>query len=84
MVVAAVDIHKTFQAESSGLCEFKRMPFSLLNLGSSFCHLMEMCLGDQQFVTLQLYLDNIWIFTANVHEMFDHIEMVFHKLNISI
>ena len=54
------DIQKAaFRARSSGLYEFTHLPFGLSNAGSSFCHLMEHCLGDQQFVTLLLYLDDI-------------------------
>ena len=46
------DIQRTaFRARSSGLYEFTCMHFGLSNAGSSFCHLMEQCLGDQQFVT---------------------------------
>ena len=42
------DIKKTaFRARSLGLHEFICMPFRPLNAGSSFCHLMEQCLGDQ-------------------------------------
>ena len=53
-------IRKTrFRAGSSGLYEFTCMPFGLSNAGSSFCRLMEQCLGDQQFVTLLLYLEDI-------------------------
>ena len=55
------------------------MPFGLLNSGSSFCCLMEMCLGDQQFVNLLLYLDDICILAANFDEMLDCIEMVFQR-----
>ena len=56
------------------------MPFRLSNSWSSFCHLMEMCLGDQQFVTLLLYLDNICVFAASIDEMLDCIELVFKWL----
>ena len=56
------DIQKTaFRAGSSCLYKFTCMPFGLSNAGYSFCHLMEQCLGVQQFVTLLLYLDNICI-----------------------
>ena len=81
MPVEEADIPKTaFRAESSGLYEFTHMPFGLSNSRSSFCHLMEMCLGDQQFVTLLLYLDDICIFAASIDEMLDCIELVFKWL----
>ena len=41
---------------------------------------MEMCLGDQQFVTLLLYLDDICVFVASIYEMLDQIELVFSRL----
>ena len=81
MPVEEADIPKTaFKAGSSGLYEFTHMPFGLSNSGSSFCHLMEMCLGDQQFVTLLLYLDDICIFATGIDEMLDCIELVFKWL----
>ena len=64
-----------------GLYEFTRMPFGLSNAGSSFCHLMEQCLGDQQFVTLLLYLDDICIFAPTIDDMLDQIHPVFNRLN---
>ena len=82
MPVDEADIHKTaFQAGSSGLYEFTRMPFGLLNLGSSFLPPDGDVFGDQQFVTLLLYLDDTCIFATNVDEMLDQIEMVFGRLN---
>ena len=41
---------------------------------------MEQCLGDQQFVTLLLYLGDICIFTPDVSAMLDWIELVFSHL----
>ena len=76
------DIGKTaFRAGSSGLYEFTRMPFGLSNAGSSFCRLMEMCLGDQQFVTMLLYIDDICIFAPDEDSMLDRIELVFDRLS---
>ena len=81
LAVAEDDIKKTaFRAGSSGLHEFNHMPFGLSNAGSSFCRLMEQCLGDQQFVTLLLYLDDICIFAPDVSAMLDQIELVFSQL----
>ena len=60
MAMEEADIPKTtFRAGSSVLYEFTRMPFGLTNAGASFCQLMEMCIGDQQYVTLLFYLDQI-------------------------
>ena len=75
------DIPKTtFRVGSSGLYEFTCMPFGLTNAGMSFCHLMEMCIGDQQYVTLLFYLDDICIFMDMADQMLDHIELVFSNL----
>ena len=75
------NIKKTaFRAGSTGLYEFTHMPFGLSNAGSSFCCLMEQCLGDQQFVTLLLYLDDICIFAPTIDEMLDQIQLVFDRL----
>ena len=75
------DIKKTaFRAGSSGLYKFTCMPFGLSNASCSVCHLMEQCLGDQQFVTLLLYLDDICIFALSIEEMLDQIELVFNRL----
>ena len=75
------DIQKTaFRAGSSGLYEFTRIPFGLTNAGASFCHLMEMCIGDQQYVTLLFYLDDICIFAETADQMLDRVQLVFNRL----
>ena len=81
MAMSEADIHKTaFHAGSSGLYEFTQMPFGLSNAGASFCHLMEMCLEDQQYLTLLFYLDDICIFGSSIDEMLDRIGLVFQHL----
>ena len=81
LVMDEADIHKTaFHVGSLGLYEFTCMPFGLSNARASFCHLMEMCLGDQQYLTLLFYLDNICIFSSYVDEMLDRIVLVFGQL----
>ena len=62
------------------LYKFTHMLFGLSNAGSSFYCLMEQCLGDQQFVTLLLYLDGICIFVPTIDEMLDQIQLVFDRL----
>ena len=56
------------------------MPFGLTNAGASFCRLMEMCIGDQQYVTLLFYLDDICVFAENADDMLDRVELVFQRL----
>ena len=59
------------------------MPFGLTNAGASFCRLIEICIGDQQYVTLLFYLDDICIFAEKVNQMLDRIEFVFSCLKES-
>ena len=70
MAMEEADIPKTtFHAGSSGLYKFTRMPFGLTNAGVSFCHLMEMCIEDQQYVTLLFYLDDICVFAETADQI---------------
>ena len=81
LAMAKEDIKKTaFRVGSSGLYEFTHMPCELSNTGSSFSHLMGQSLGDQQFTTLFLYIDDICIFASDVDVMLDQIEIVFNRL----
>ena len=56
------------------------MPFELTNAGASFCRLMEMCIGDQQYVTLLFYLDDICVFAETADQMLDRVQLVFSCL----
>ena len=75
------DIIKTaFHAGSSGLYEFTCMPFGLSNVGASFRHLMEMCLGGQQYINLLFYLNDICVFSSTINEMLDRVGLVLSHL----
>ena len=81
MAMEEADIPKTaFWAGSSGLYECTFMPFRLTNTGVSSCCLMEMCIGDQQYITLLFYLNDICIFVEMTDQMLDRIELVFSHL----
>ena len=81
MAMEEEDMKKTaFRAGSSGLYEFMRMPFELTNASASFCHLMEMCIGDQQYITLLFYLDDICVFAETADQMLDRIQFTFNRL----
>ena len=81
MPVEKAHIHKTaFWAGSSGLYEFYLYAIWVIQLGVQFLLSHGMCLGDQQFVTLLLYLVNICVFATSIDEMLDHIELVFKWL----
>ena len=75
------DIYKTaFCTGSSSLYEFTCMPFGLSNVSASFCFLMEMCLGNQQYLKPLFYLDDICIFSSTIDEMLDRIVLVLNHL----
>ena len=73
------DMKKTaFREGSSGLHEFTRMPFGLTNASAYFCQLMEMCIGNQQYVTFHFYLDDICVFAETADQMLDRIQLTFN------
>ena len=45
-----------------------------------FCCLMEMCLGDQQYLMLLFYLNNICVFSSSINDMLDRIALMFQCL----
>ena len=67
----------TFRA---GLYKFTCMPFGFSNVDSSFCHL-EQWLGDQQFFTLLLFIDDICVFVPRIEDMLDQNKLLFKRLN---
>ena len=75
------DIHKTaFRVGSGGLYEYLRMPFGLCNSPATFQRLMEVCLSEENFETLVLYLDDILVFSRTIEEHIQRLDTVFTKL----
>ena len=70
------DIHKTaFQAGSSGLYEFTRMPFGSLMLEQVLLPHGNVSWGPA-ITDLLFYLDNVCIFSSSINEVLDRIDMV--------
>ena len=56
--------------------EFTHTPFELYNAGTSFCCLLEMCLGNQQYITLLFYLNNICVFSSTIEKILNRAILV--------
>lgn len=65
-----------------GLHEFNRMPQGLCNSPASFMRLMTNIFGDQNFLTLLCYLDDLLVFAPTEEEALKRLEMVFIKLSV--
>ena len=74
------DKHKTAFATPMGLFECNRMPFGLQNAPATFQRLMNRILGDQQFETLLLYLDDIIVYSSTFEEHLERLQLVFRRL----
>ena len=75
------DVPKTaFRVGTSGLYEFTRMPMGLCNAPATFSRLMNHVLGNENFNSLLIYLDDILVFGKSVDEMIQRLDTVFGKL----
>lgn len=78
--VHPADKEKTAFVTPMGLYEFNRMPMGLCNAPGTFQRLVESCLGDQNFETLLLYLDDIIVFSPSFEAHISHLDLVFSRL----
>ena len=69
-----------FRAGTGGLCEFTRMSFGLCNAPATFQRLMTTVLGDENYSSLLIYLDDILVFSQTYEEMLQRLDMVFTRL----
>ena len=79
--IDARDVPKTaFRVGNSGLYEFTRMPMGLCNAPATFSRLMDHVLGNENFHSLLIYLDDVLVFGKSVDEMLQRLDLVFSKL----
>uniref|UniRef100_A0A8C2FH10 Gypsy retrotransposon integrase-like protein 1 n=1 Tax=Cyprinus carpio TaxID=7962 RepID=A0A8C2FH10_CYPCA len=64
-----------------GLYEFNRLPQGLCNSPASFMRLMMSIFGDQNFLTLLCYLDDLLVVAPTEEKALERLEMVFGRLS---
>ena len=82
-----VEVHKEdkkFTAFTSpfGLYEYNRLPQGLCNSPATFMRMMMAIFGDQNFLSLLCYLDDILVFAPNEQLALQRLEMVFERLKV--
>lgn len=65
-----------------GLYEFNRLPQGLCNSPANFMRLMMNIFGDQNFLTLLCYLDDLLVYAPDEAEALRRLEIVFHRLQV--
>ena len=81
VVVAPEHRWKTaFVTPDGGLYEFLRLPFGLCNAPSTFQRLMNNLFSDLQYQCVQLFLDDLLIYSRSFEEHLEHITLVFARL----
>lgn len=80
-----VEVHeedRKFTAFTSpfGLYEYNRLPQGLCNSPATFMRMMMAIFGDQNFLCLLCYLDDILVFAPNEQLALQRLEMVFERL----
>ncbi|KXJ15652.1 Retrovirus-related Pol polyprotein from transposon 297 [Exaiptasia diaphana] len=74
-------VEKTaFRTGTGRLYEYTRMPFGLCNAPGTFMCLMDKALGDLNFHTLLVYLDDILVFGSTFEETLTRLETVLSRL----
>ena len=63
-----------------GLYEYNRLPQGLCNSPGSFMRMMTSIFGDQNYLSLLCYLDDILVFAPDERVALERLEMVFNRL----
>lgn len=82
-----VEVHeqdKRFTAFTSpfGLYEYNRLPQGLCNSPATFMRMMMAIFGDQNFMSLLCYLDDVLVFAPDEQLALQRLEMVFERLEV--
>lgn len=67
-----------------GLYNYNRLPQGLCNHPASFMKMMTSIFGDQNFLSLLCYLDDLLVFGPSEQVALDRLEMVFSRLRFHI
>ncbi|XP_069618471.1 uncharacterized protein [Ranitomeya imitator] len=78
--MAEKDRAKTAFVLPMGLFEFNRMPFGLATAPGTFQRLMEHCLGDLNFESVLIYLDDIVVFGTSFEDHLEKLRQVLRRL----
>lgn len=76
------ELDRKYTAFSSplGLHEYNRLPQGLCNSPATFMRMMLTIFGDQNFLSLLCYLDDLLVFAKTEEESLARLEMVFRRL----
>ncbi|KAG0442587.1 Transposon Tf2-9 polyprotein [Dictyocoela muelleri] len=74
------DKYKSAFYTKSGVYQWKRMPFELINAPFTFQRVMNKMCGSMLYSCVFVYLDDVIIFSKNLNEHLDHIKMIFEKI----
>ena len=69
---------KTAFSTSDGHYQYIKLPFGLKNAPAQFSRMMKIILGDFRFV--EIYLDDIIIYSSSYESHLEHIKLVFERL----
>lgn len=72
--------HKSAFVTPSGVYQWKRMPFGLVNAPASFQALMTQVLRGLNWKTCLVYVDDILVFSNSFKEHLQHLEQIFTRL----
>ena len=78
--LADEDCEKTAFTSHSGVFQYKRMPFGLNNVPSTFQRTIDIVLATEKWKHTIVYLDDIVIFSRNVEEHMEHIASILAML----